>query len=84
MVIYRARKHKFYIIDKVSWNFEEEWLPDNNTDSYKRFSLKGYTHHVKELDPQYEIKSKKTDDTTAHKETALIKISWGQMIIETF
>ncbi len=38
------------------------------------FDYKGYTHHATPDDPQYEIKSDKTDHIAAHKGTALTKI----------
>ena len=37
----------------------------------KNFVYKGYKHHVTVDDPQYEIKSDKTDHTAMHKGTAL-------------
>ena len=36
-------------------------------------SYKGYTHHASEEDPQYEIKSDKTDHIAMHKGSALKK-----------
>lgn len=35
---------------------------------------KGYTHHASADDPQYEIKSDKTDHVAIHKGSALHKI----------
>jgi hypothetical protein len=35
---------------------------------------KGYTHHASQDDPQYEIKSDKTDHIAAHKGGALQRI----------
>ncbi|MBC7748088.1 MAG: DUF2945 domain-containing protein, partial [Methylotenera sp.] len=40
----------------------------------KDFDYKGYTHHCTEEDPQYEIKSSKTDHIAAHKGSALTKL----------
>lgn len=40
----------------------------------KDFDYKGYTHHASEDDPQYEIKSDKSDHIAAHKGRALEKI----------
>lgn len=38
------------------------------------FAYKGYTHHASQDDPQYEIKSDKSDHIAAHKGSALTKI----------
>jgi len=38
------------------------------------FDYKGYVHHASEDDPQYEIKSDKTDHIAAHKGSALRRI----------
>jgi Hypervirulence associated proteins TUDOR domain len=38
------------------------------------FDFKGYTHRATPDEPQYEIKSDKTDHIAAHKGSALIKI----------
>jgi len=35
------------------------------------FNYKGHVHHASEDDPQYEIKSDKTDHIAAHKGSAL-------------
>ena len=35
------------------------------------FDYKGHVHHASESDPQYEIKSDKTDHIAAHKGAAL-------------
>lgn len=35
------------------------------------FNFKGYIHHASEDNPQYEIKSDKSDHIAAHKESAL-------------
>jgi hypothetical protein len=39
----------------------------------KDFNYKGYTRHATKDDPQYEIKSDKTDHIAAHKGKALQK-----------
>ena len=38
------------------------------------FSYKGYTHHASRDDPQYEIKSDKTEHIAVHKGAALQKV----------
>lgn len=66
---------EFKIGDKVSWNSEAGRVSGtiikvHTTD----FDYKGYTHHANADDPQYEIKSDKTDHIAAHKGKALTKI----------
>ncbi|MBS0611712.1 MAG: DUF2945 domain-containing protein [Steroidobacteraceae bacterium] len=39
----------------------------------RNVSYKGYTHHASEDDPQYEIKSDRTDHIALHKGSALTK-----------
>lgn len=38
------------------------------------FDYKGYTHHASKDEPQYEIRSDKSEHIAAHKGTALHKI----------
>lgn len=68
-------KHKFKTGDHVSWNSEAgrvrgRIIKINTTD----FDYKGYTHHATKEDPQYEIKSDKTDHIATHKGSALTKL----------
>ncbi|HQW57188.1 MAG TPA: DUF2945 domain-containing protein [Saprospiraceae bacterium] len=66
----------FKIGDDVSWNSEAGRVSGHIIKVYtKDFQYKGYTHHASEDDPQYEIKSNKTDHIAAHKGSALTKIS---------
>ena len=68
---------KFKIGDKVSWNSEAGRVSGTIIKIHTSdFDYKGYTHHASEKEPQYEIKSSKTDHIAAHKESALTKISW--------
>ncbi|MBS0181429.1 MAG: DUF2945 domain-containing protein [Nitrospira sp.] len=67
---------KFKVGDHVGWNSEAGHVSGtiikvHTTD----FDYKGYTHHASKNDPQYEIKSDKTDHIAAHKGTALTRIS---------
>lgn len=67
---------KFKIGDRVGWNSEAGHVSGtiikvHTTD----FEDKGYTHHASKEDPQYEIKSDKTDHIAMHKGTALTRIS---------
>ena len=66
---------KFEVDDKVSWNSEAGIVSGTIIKIHsKDFDYKGYTHHATEEDPQYEIKSSKTDHIAAHKGSALTKL----------
>lgn len=66
---------KFKIGDHVKWNSEAGFVTGSIVKVHtKDFNYKGYTHHATEEDPQYEIKSDKTDHIAAHKGSALKKI----------
>jgi len=68
-------KHKFKIGDHVTWNSEAGHVSGTITKIHtNNFDYKGYTHHATEDDPQYEIKSDKTDHVAVHKARALSKI----------
>lgn len=68
-------KTQFYKGDKVSWNSEAGIVSGTITGiRTSDFDYKGYTHHATEEDPQYEIKSDKTDHVAVHKGSALTKI----------
>lgn len=68
-------KHKFKIGDHVTWNSEAGHVSGTITKIHtKDFNYKGYTHHATEEEPQYEIKSNKTDHIAAHKGSALTKL----------
>jgi len=65
-------KTKFKIGDDVSWNSEAGIVSGKIIRKHtKDFPFKGYTHHATEAEPQYEIKSHKTDHIAAHKGSAL-------------
>jgi hypothetical protein len=67
--------HKFKVGDHVSWNSEAGHVSGKIIKVHTSdFAYKGYTHHATKDDPQYEIKSDKTDHIAAHKGTALKKI----------
>jgi hypothetical protein len=66
---------KFAINDQVSWNSEAGRVSGTIIKIHtKDFNYKGYTHHATKEDPQYEIKSNKTDHIAAHKGSALSKL----------
>lgn len=65
---------KFKIGDHVSWNSEAGHVSGTIVKVHKKdFDYKGYTHHASKEDPQYEIKSDKTDHIAVHKAGALSK-----------
>ena len=62
--------------DHVSWNSEAGHVSGTIIKIHtSNFKYKGYTHHATKDDPQYEIKSDKTDHIAAHKGSALKKIA---------
>lgn len=66
---------KFKVGDHVSWNSEAGKVSGKIIKVHKKdFKYKGYTHHASDDDPQYEIKSDKSDHIAAHKGSALTKI----------
>jgi len=68
-------KMKFKIGDHVTWNSEAGHVSGRIIKVHKKdFNYKGYTHHASADDPQYEIKSDKTDHIAAHRGAALKKI----------
>lgn len=68
-------KTKFKIDDNVSWNSEAGKVSGIIIKIHtKDFDYKGYTHHATEEEPQYEIKSSKTDHIAAHKGSVLTKL----------
>ena len=67
---------KFKIGDHVRWNSEAGRVTGKIIAVHTRdFQYKDYTHHASEEDPQYEIKSDKSDHIAAHKGGALEHIS---------
>jgi hypothetical protein len=66
---------KFKAGDKVSWNSEVGRVSGTIIKVHtKDFDYKGYTHHATKDDPQYEIKSDKSDHIAAHKGSALTRL----------
>jgi hypothetical protein len=65
----------FKIHDRVSWNSEAGRVSGTITRVHTReFKVKGYTHHASPDDPQYEIRSGKTDHIAFHKGSALTRL----------
>ncbi|CAM3001326.1 MULTISPECIES: DUF2945 domain-containing protein [Dermacoccus] len=58
--------------DHVTWNSEAGHVSGTITTVHTSdFEYKGRTRHASQDEPQYEIKSDKTDHVAAHKESAL-------------
>lgn len=63
---------RFKIGDHVRWNSEAGWVSGTIIAIHTSdFDYKGYTHHASPDDPQYAIKSDRTDHIAAHKGRAL-------------
>ena len=60
--------HAFKVGDHVRWNSEAGWVTGKIIAVHARdFDYKGHTRHASKDDPQYEIKSDKTDHVALHK-----------------
>ena len=65
---------KFKVGDQVTWNSEAGHVRGKIIRVHtKNVDYKGYTHHASTADPQYEIKSDRTDHIAMHKGSALRK-----------
>ncbi|ART79833.1 hypervirulence associated TUDOR domain-containing protein [Oceanisphaera avium] len=65
---------KFKVGDHVSWNSEAGHVSGVISKVHTQdFQYKGHTHRASKDEPQYEIKSDKTDHIAAHKGSALKK-----------
>jgi len=66
---------RFEIGDHVSWNSEAGRVSGTIIKIHTRdFDYKGHTHRASADEPQYEIKSDKTEHIAAHKGRALTKL----------
>jgi hypothetical protein len=62
----------FKVGDHVSWNSEAGRVSGHIVTVHTTdVNYKGYVHHASKDDPQYEIKSDKTDHVAMHKGKAL-------------
>jgi hypothetical protein len=65
----------FKVGDHVSWNSEAGRVRGRIVKVHaKDFAFKGYVRHATRDDPQYEIKSDKTEHIAMHKGSALTRI----------
>jgi hypothetical protein len=61
--------------DRVSWNSEAGRVRGRIVKVHtKDVNYKGYVHHASKENPQYEIKSDKTDHVALHKGSALRRL----------
>jgi hypothetical protein len=66
----------FKVGDRVTWNSEAGQVTGRIIAIHTReVDYKGYIHHATENEPQYEIKSDKTNHIAMHKGSALRRIS---------
>ena len=69
----------FKVGDHVSWNSEAGRVRGRIKKVHtKDLNYKGYVHHASKDDPQYEIKSDKTDHVALHKASALRR-EWAEI-----
>ena len=67
---------RFKVGDHVSWNSEAGYVSGRIIKVHsKDVDYKGHTHHATQDEPQYEIKSDKTDHIALHKGSVLKKLS---------
>lgn len=67
---------KFAVGDHVSWNSEAGRVSGTIIEVHTAdFDYKGHTRRASEDEPQYEIRSDKTDHVAAHKGSTLRKLS---------
>ena len=68
---------KFKVGDHVIWNSEAGYVRGRiiKVHTSRDVDYKGHTRHASDNDPQYEIKSDKTDHIAMHKGSALTKVS---------
>ena len=65
----------FKVGDHVSWNSEAGRVRGRIVKVHaKDFAFKGYVRHATRDDPQYEIKSDKTEHIAMHRGSALTRI----------
>jgi hypothetical protein len=66
---------RFRTGDHVGWNSEAGHVSGRIIAVHTRdFDYKGHTHRATPDDPQYEIRSDRTDHVAAHKDSALHRI----------
>lgn len=71
----RSKVDIFKVGDHVTWNSEAGRVSGRIVKVHREnVTYKGYVHHASEENPQYEIKSDKTDHVALHKPGALKRL----------
>ena len=71
----REMVERFKVGDHVSWNSEAGRVSGRIIKVHtKDTTYKGYVRHANKDEPQYEIRSDKTDHVAMHKGTALTRV----------
>jgi Hypervirulence associated proteins TUDOR domain len=74
-VVENEMTKRFKVGDHVSWNSEAGRVSGRIIKVHRRdVDYKGHTHHASPEEPQYEIKSDKTDHIAMHKASALKRL----------
>lgn len=72
----RGAGKRFEVGDHVGWNSEAGHVSGTITKVHVHdVDWKSYTHHASADEPQYEIKSDRTDHVALHKGSALTRLS---------
>jgi hypothetical protein len=72
----KPKATRFKVGDHVGWNSEAGRVSGTIVKVHTSdFDYKGHTHRASKDDPQYEIKSDKTDHIAAHKGGALTRLA---------
>jgi hypothetical protein len=67
--------NSFKVGDHVTWNSEAGHVSGRIVKVHtKNVNYKGYVHHASKENPQYEIKSDRTDHIALHKAAALKRL----------
>ncbi len=70
-----AKRETFEVGDHVAWNSEAGHVGGTIVKVHTmNFDVDGYTHHASRDEPQYAIKSDKSDHVAMHKGAALAKL----------
>jgi len=74
-VVKNEMTKRFKVGDHVSWNSEAGRVSGRIIKVHRRdVDYKGYVHHASPEEPQYEIRSDKTDHIAMHKASALKRL----------
>jgi len=69
---------EYKVGDRVRWNSEAGLVSGHIIRIHREeFQFKGYTHHASRADPQYEIRSDRTEHIAVHRGSALKKLPPG-------